>query len=110
LVDNAIKNTSVDGNILFSIMVENKDLIFQMENSGNPLPEDLLQWINHFKDDDNLFNNRPAKRGLGLLIVQKILHMHGSSLKAYTTYTQDKANNIFSFRMVIIDPVNKEAI
>jgi hypothetical protein len=33
--------------------------------------------------------------------------MHGSSLKAYT---QNKASNIFSFRLAIIDPINKELI
>lgn len=103
LVDNAIKSTPEGGNIEVSIGVEKTDLIFQIENSGPPLPEDLLQWINHFKDNGNLFNNRPAKRGLGLLIVQKILHMHGSSLKAYT---KNNASNVFSFRLAIINPAN----
>jgi K+-sensing histidine kinase KdpD len=107
LIDNAIKNTPQGGIIQVSIVVENKDLIFQIENSGNPLPEDLLQWINHFKDEGNLLNKRPAKRGLGLLIVQKILHMHGSSLKAYT---KNDAINVFSFRLAIIDLVNKQVV
>jgi len=105
LIDNAVKSTPEEGSIQVSIVVDNKDLIFQIENTGDLLPEDLLQWINDYKGDGNLFNNRPAKLGLGLLIVQKILHMHGSSLKAYT---QNNSSNIFSFRMAIIDPVSKE--
>ena len=107
LVDNAIKSTPEGGNIQVSIMADQKDLVFQIENTGTPIPGDLFQWINDFRDEGNLLNNRPAKSGLGLLIVQKILHMHGSSLKAYT---QNKASNIFSFRLAIIDPISKELI
>ncbi|MFN2438751.1 MAG: ATP-binding protein [Chitinophagaceae bacterium] len=107
LIDNAVKSTPEEGSIQVSIVVDNKDLIFQIENTGNLLPEDLLQWINDYKGDGNLFNNRPAKLGLGLLIVQKILHMHGSSLKAKA---QNGASNIFSFRLPIVDPVSKERI
>ncbi len=105
LIDNAIKSTPEGGNIQVSIMADQKDLVFQIENTGTPIPGDLFQWINDFRDEGNLLNNRPAKSGLGLLIVQKILHMHESSLKAYT---QNKASNIFSFRLAIIDPINKE--
>ncbi len=107
LIDNAIKSTPEGGNILVSIVVDQKDLVFEIENPGTPLPEDLLQWINHYNEERNSFNNRPAKSGLGLLIVQKILHMHGSSLKAYT---KNNLINVFSFRMAIIDPVSKELI
>jgi len=105
LIDNAVKSTPEEGSIQVSIVVDNKDLIFQIENTGNLLPEDLLQWINDYRDEGNLLNNRPAKLGLGLLIVQKILHMHGSSLKAYT---QNNASNVFSFRLPIVDPISKE--
>ncbi len=107
LVDNAIKSSPEGGYIQVSNIVDNKDLVFQIENSGTPLTEDMLQWINHYSDEDNPFNNRPAKSGLGLLIVQKILHMHGSSLKAYT---KNNLINVFSFRMAIIDPASKELI
>lgn len=71
LIDNALKSTPAGGNIEISIIPDDKKLIFSIANTGNPLPEDLLQWINDSKDDTNVLNKRPSKLGLGLLIVQK---------------------------------------
>jgi K+-sensing histidine kinase KdpD len=94
LIGNALKSTPVGGKVEISLQPDHQNLIFSIANTGEPLPEDLLQWINHFKDDNSLLNKRPAKLGLGLLIVQKILLLHDSSLEAYT---HDGSRNIFTF-------------
>jgi signal transduction histidine kinase len=94
LIGNALKSTPAGGKIEISLQPNHQNLIFSIANTGEALPEDLLQWINHFKDDNSLLNKRPAKLGLGLLIVQKILLLHDSSLEAYT---HDGSRNIFSF-------------
>lgn len=101
LMDNAVKSTPAGGNVYIALTVEGNELNFAIKNTGDALPEDLVYWINNFKGKANLFVNRPAKLGLGLLIVQKALHMHGSSLKAYT---MPAGGNIFTFSLPIYNP------
>lgn len=98
LIENAIKSTPIGGDIQISIVPDDQKLIFSIANTGKPLPEDLLQWINNVKDGNNLLNKRPQKLGLGLLIVQKILLLHDSSLEAYT---HNSSRNIFIFPLPV---------
>ncbi len=98
LIDNAIKNTLVDGEIQVSIVVSEKDLVFTIENSGSSIPADILNWINDSKDDGSFSGSRPAKVGLGLLIVKKILHLHQYFFKA-------ESNAGIGNRFTIIMPV-----
>jgi K+-sensing histidine kinase KdpD len=97
LVDNALKSTPDGGSIKTYLAVEGAELIFTIENEGPPLPHDLLHWINEYKEDEALSDRRPQKLGLGLVIVQKILHLHSTSLKAHT----NNNTNIFTFHMPI---------
>jgi signal transduction histidine kinase len=104
LIDNAIKSTPAEGRIEIAIQPDHQNVVFSIANTGDPLPDDLLQWINHFKDESGLLNKRPAKLGLGLLIVQKILLLHESSLEAYT---HDGSRNIFIFSLPVYNlPLN----
>jgi signal transduction histidine kinase len=98
LIDNALKNTPSGGSIQISLEPDEQKLTFSIANTGSPLPDDLLQWINSPADDSSLINKRPAKLGLGLLIVQKILFLHNSSLEAYT---HEGSRNIFIFSLPI---------
>lgn len=97
LVDNALKNTPAGGFIHSSMTVEGEGLLFKIENSGAALPEDLLYWINNFEKEGGISSKRPAKPGLGLLILQKILLLHNSSLHAST----HNGTNIFTFALPI---------
>lgn len=98
LVDNAVKNTPGGGWIKAGITVEGNDLVFTIENTGPPLTDDLLQWINDLKDGGFTNYKTSLKSGLGLVIVQKILHLHGASLKAHVT----SGTNIFTFRLPVL--------
>jgi signal transduction histidine kinase len=95
LVENALKSTPEGGKVIASILTDGNSVIFKVENSGNPLPHDLLRWVNQFESDKELMNNRPAKLGLGLLIVKKILLLHTSNLSA----GYENGSNIFSFSL-----------
>ncbi len=97
LVENAVKSTPEAGSVEASITVEGNDLVFTVQNDGPPLPVDLLQWINDSKEGDTLLEKRPLKLGLGLVIVQKILHLHHTTLKAYTQNNR----NVFTFRIPV---------
>lgn len=100
VVDNAVKSTPEGGFAHGSMIVEEGDIIFKIENTGDALPDDLVQWINHNKDESTLSAKRPAKLGLGLLIVQKILLLHNSTLKTY----RSNNTNVFLFRLPIYNP------
>ncbi|MEJ7767661.1 MAG: HAMP domain-containing sensor histidine kinase [Chitinophagaceae bacterium] len=98
LIDNALKSTPAGGSIQVSILLDANNLVFSIANTGRPMPEDLIQWINTFKDDNSLLGKRPGKLGLGLLIVQKILLLHNSSLAAYT---HEGTCNVFTFPLPV---------
>ncbi|MDQ3395182.1 MAG: HAMP domain-containing histidine kinase [Bacteroidota bacterium] len=100
LVENAVKATPPKGKIHISLALEHNELIFNIENSGKPLHEDLLQWINNYKEESGIYN-RPAKLGLGLVIVQKILHLHNYPFQAKSPFG---LGIHFSFRMPVFLP------
>lgn len=100
LTDNAVKATPGGGFIQAFMKVESDELNFTIENTGDALPVDLLQWINNGKDGSSLLNKRPAKLGLGLVIVQKILLLHKSSLQAYS----NNGINVFTFCIPVYNP------
>jgi K+-sensing histidine kinase KdpD len=101
LVENALKCTPEYGSILANVSVKGGHVIFRIENSGDPLPDDILQWIHQFKDDSAKHYRRPLKLGLGLFIVQKILLLHNSSLLV----KHEKGVNIFSFSLPVYNKV-----
>lgn len=70
-VAHSTPNTAVD------IALEQADnaLLFRIANTGEPLPPDLVRWLASDEDDDP--NPRPAKPSIGLMIVKRILHLHG---------------------------------
>ena len=96
-MENALKSTPEAGSVQVAITVEAQELIFTIQNTGEPLAQDLVQWINNFRSEGSLLNSRPAKLGLGLLIVQNILLLHNSTLK---TQFQNGIN-IFTFRIPV---------
>lgn len=101
LVENAVKATPVGGKIHISLAIDDDELIFNIENSGKPLNEELLHWINNHKEESGTHTNRPAKLGLGLVIVQKILHLHKYPFHAKSPYG---LGIHFSFRMPVFLP------
>ncbi len=97
LIENALKNTPEHGKIITWLEAEGKELVFQITNTGDPLAPELVDWINNSRSGETLLSSRPPGAGLGFIIVQKILHLHGSTLKAAT----DKGLNKFSFRLPV---------
>lgn len=75
LMVNAIKYTPQNGLIKVSLIKEPKELIFKIQNSGQILNPQMIDWFNN-PNDINLLSKRPANSGLGLVIVKKILQLH----------------------------------
>lgn len=101
LIENAVKNTPENGIIKVALRVENNNLIFNVENTGNPLSEGLIYWINEKDKNQAGREARPSQLGLGLLIIKKILSLHDSSLKAQVIHD---FTNILSFDLPIYKP------
>jgi signal transduction histidine kinase len=108
LIDNAIKSTPEGGKIQVSITADNADLVFRIENSGSPLPEELLNWINNHEGESSLSGNRLPKLGLGLLIIKKILLLHQYTFRAESN---TGIGNAFTIVMPIVQhtPYNPAA-
>jgi signal transduction histidine kinase len=100
LIGNAVYNTSEEGHIQVSMEVDSADLRFKVVNPGTALPDDLLTWINNADNESELPTNWSSRSGVGLLIVKKILHLHGSFLHAYT---QKETGNVFTFSLPVFN-------
>ena len=101
LIENAVKNTPESGTIKVFLQVENDNLIFNVENTGPPLSDELIAWINGENKNHAGHIARPSQLGLGLTIIKKILNLHGEALKAQVTH---ESTNIFSFDMPLYKP------
>ena len=100
LVENAIKNTATEGTTRVNIEVSNDQLVFSISNSGNALTPGMVDWINSTEKQNNTYDTRPSKSGLGLMIVKRILLLHESSLQVRVKESQ----NILSFSLPIVTP------
>jgi signal transduction histidine kinase len=111
LVVNAIAYTRPGRHIGVSLEKEGAELVFRIENEGEPLPAELLAWINGSEPE----GVRPVKPAIGLAIVKKVLWLHGWRMRAEVraevlgeVRTNDRVQatggvNIFSFRMPLYE-------
>ena len=96
LLFNAIKFTPEYGDISISLENNNDELIFQISNTGEPLPDQLMNWLQDHDGGQEI--KRPHSRGLGLVIVNKILQLHGFLMRVQYV---EAAGNIISFHMPV---------
>lgn len=81
LVDNAIRHTPEGGDIYLVAHARARGIEVRIDDTGQGIPEEQLAGL--------LVRGSPIRRmatqrggGLGLLIANRILHMHGSTIKA----------------------------
>lgn len=76
---NAIKNTSINGNIYIKAIKKNDKLSMYIYNEGNKInKKDLNRVWDKFYKGENSINNNIKGNGLGLSIVKMILDIHKS--------------------------------
>ncbi|MEO6637671.1 MAG: HAMP domain-containing sensor histidine kinase [Ginsengibacter sp.] len=102
LIENAVNNTPDDGIIKVSLQIENDNLGFNIENTGKPLPEALINWINDTDQNTSATVAKSTQSGLGLMIIKRILDLHNAAIRIRIT---ESGTNIFSFSL----PINKPA-
>ena len=95
LIENAVKNTPEQGKIVVELQCRDNKLSIVFENTGKPLPEELVHWINS-QSGSKTHTRPPGNIGLGLAIVKRVLELHQSKL---TVQTSTGLGNHFSFHI-----------
>jgi len=97
LLDNAMKHTPQDSNVTVSAALNDKDIIFEVSDDGQGIPESDLPYIfNRFyktKTDDS---NTRRGFALGLTICKSIIQAHGGNISV-----QNKPSGGLTFRFTL---------
>ena len=101
LLTNALKFTPENGQILIQLRNLPNQLVFEISNQGESMPENLFSWLNDHSSDAS--NTRPYDHGLGLVIVKTILQLHHFPIEA--GFMEGMGNSI-SFHMPVTNPAS----
>ena len=99
LLENAVKYTGENGTITVSLTHETDSLLLHIINTGLPLSNELISWVNN--NEITGLINRPANAGLGLALVKSILKLHNFKLAASVS---EPGQNLFTIKMAVFSP------
>lgn len=86
LIGNAIKYSPQGAAIRISVYMEHEQMEFSVENTGAHIPEDSIpKLFDAFYRVEQSRSRKTGGSGLGLYIVQEILHQHGSECTVCNT-------------------------
>lgn len=95
LLDNAIEHSYIQGEILVALKKNNKEIILEVTNKGEPIQKsDLKNIFERFYRADESRNRRENHYGLGLAIAKNIVIQHHGKIEAFSkdNYTTFKVN------------------
>lgn len=96
LLSNAVRYTPDGGHIWLRVFSDEKDATFQIENTGEHLPQETLEKI--FESFYRAENSRTGKgTGLGLPIAKSIVQLHRGTLTARNTWVNGTKCIQFTF-------------
>ncbi len=73
LIDNAIMHTKEDGEVILELKKEKGNIVIQVKNQGDPIPEEEREKIfERFYRIDKCRNRKEKRYGLGLAIAKSI--------------------------------------
>ena len=82
LTDNAIKHTPEEKKILINLKKEKNEIIFEVKNMGDPIPEEERQKIfERFYRIDKSRNRKEKRYGLGLAIAKSIIEKYNGKIE-----------------------------
>lgn len=88
LIDNAIQHTPEGGKVTIGSIKSGKDLVLEITDTGNGIPEeDLPHIFDRFYQADKSRSEKQGA-GLGLAIAQKIFQLHGAKVMVSSTENQ----------------------
>lgn len=84
LLDNAIKHTDFEKEIIIELKKEKNDIVLLVENTGNPIPEEESEKIfERFYRIDKSRNRSEKRYGLGLAIAKSTVQKYNGNIKTY---------------------------
>lgn len=102
LISNAIKFTHENGNINLSMWTEAENILIEVEDDGEGIPSDKLNYIFYrFYQVENLYTRKNEGSGIGLCIVKEIVEIHGGKIEI-----ESEVNKGSKFRVYL--PLNLE--
>lgn len=82
LVDNAIKHTESEGTVTVEVTKEKNNIILQVKNTGEPIPENEREKIfERFYRVDKSRNRKEKRFGLGLAIAKKTVEKYNGEIE-----------------------------
>ncbi|QDP72503.1 two-component sensor histidine kinase [Legionella israelensis] len=79
LVDNAIRYSKENGQVMVRLLQKEKDMIIEVSDTGPGIPEELRTRV--FERFFRVLGTRSSGSGLGLAIVQQICELHGGRVE-----------------------------
>jgi signal transduction histidine kinase len=83
LVGNAVQHSPADGQVTVRIRTEDEHAVFEVHNEGPPIPADHIESI--FEPFRRGAEASSTGLGLGLYIVERIVHAHGGAIAVRST-------------------------
>jgi signal transduction histidine kinase len=85
LLSNAIKYTPRGGDIAISLEIDDGDAVLRVRDNGKGIPSDMLTRIfDLFMQGETTIDRSEGGMGIGLTLVQKLVELHGGTVRAYS--------------------------
>ena len=98
LVDNAIKHTKTEKEVILELKKERNEIVLEVKNVGDPIPEEEREKIfERFYRIDKARNRKEKRYGLGLAIAKSIIEKYNGKIEVFS---KDKFT---IFKVVIIN-------
>lgn len=99
LLDNALRHTPAGGSVRIGLSRSDGRIVVTVADTGAGIPEEFLPTL--FERDSPLSRRSHSPGGLGLILVGKMLSLHGCSITVDSTVGQ---GSIFRFELPIATP------
>ncbi|MGE4239937.1 ATP-binding response regulator [Ramlibacter sp.] len=85
LLHNATKYTDAGGRIEVAVLVENRHAVVTIRDTGIGIPHDSLEKVfDMFSQVESALSRSRGGLGIGLALTQRLVQMHGGTIKAYS--------------------------